>query len=329
MRQKNTPHSFLLTPHSKRLPDPASNFLRWVGHPLPRAQVAIIRHLELQRIMKKPIRLLINDPWDPERGPNPIPTLLARYFKYLQQVVAPYDEAAIIDITKKSANALARGLPRSMTGSARRPNDIRGRLPSQILVLNADRYPWRRFHYWQDYNYYGFLVPEARLVDTYDSVRTAALGLMSFDTNSILIIHGNADTRMRSLRHPYSKKKNTPTTFSEDIETYTYPPPGFPQAFQVLNLKNLEAILSLQEELLNTPGSSDRAAGAPAPPGAKSAGVVTVPGGLPPGIPEVLRFSAAALAQRSSAETKNTSVSSENFCSSVSKIFSQAEAWLN
>jgi hypothetical protein len=108
-RSTNLPHT-----------DHTHHFREWLGRALTRHEREIINILERSR-RRTTIKVHIID----KPGTNSKPILI-EYLRYLQDHY-PHNIGAILDKTKKSAQAIARALPhRTLVSSVHRPNYLRG-----------------------------------------------------------------------------------------------------------------------------------------------------------------------------------------------------------
>jgi hypothetical protein len=100
--------------------DHTHHFREWLGRALTRHEREIINILERSR-RRTTIKVHIID----KPGTNSKPILI-EYLRYLQELY-PYNVSAILDKTKKSAQAISRTLPRrALVSSVHRPNYLRG-----------------------------------------------------------------------------------------------------------------------------------------------------------------------------------------------------------
>jgi hypothetical protein len=100
--------------------DHTHHFREWLGRALTRHEREVINILERSR-RRTTIKVHIID----KPGTNSKPILI-EYLRYLQKLY-PYHTGAILDKTKKSAQAISRTLPRrTHVSSVNRPNYLRG-----------------------------------------------------------------------------------------------------------------------------------------------------------------------------------------------------------
>jgi hypothetical protein len=100
--------------------DHTHHFREWLGRALTRHEHEIINILERSR-RRTTIKVHIID----KPGTNSKPILI-EYLRYLQELY-PYNVSAVLDRFKKSAQAIARTMPRrTLVSSVHRPNYLRG-----------------------------------------------------------------------------------------------------------------------------------------------------------------------------------------------------------
>jgi hypothetical protein len=173
--------------------DHTHHFREWLGRALTRHEREVINILERSR-RRTTIKVHIID----KPGTNSKPILI-EYLRYLQKLY-PYHTGAILDRTKKSAQAIARTMPRrTLVSSVHRPNYLRGANYDICLIFDP---PPEKIH---------------------DLIRTTNPAICDNRPGCALIILSTPPPGKRKRRKRY-KPPELPDFYSQQLTDHHYRP---------------------------------------------------------------------------------------------------------